>query len=121
MKWHQENYYHDLHSPYDLKLAAANTAGYILIWNIRAGTLIKEFVETNKQPICMEWLTGHDVSHELLLVLYQPNLMILWNADTGIKLWKKTITHSILQMTIDPFKNSNMTGTYSFYKDCCIK
>lgn len=98
-----------------MKLAAANTAGYVLIWDIRAGVLLKDFVEPNKQPVCMEWLTGHDVSHDLLLVLYQPNLMILWNADTGIKLWKKVFTDPILQMTIDPFKNSNMTGLSLIY------
>jgi len=99
-----------LHTPYNLKLAAANTSGHVLIWDVHAGSVSKEISEPGKLPICMEWLMGHETSHELLLVLYNPNYMILWNADTGVKLWKKTFTDNIVQMVVDPFKVTNMTG-----------
>lgn len=109
IKWKQENYYHDIHSSYTLQLAAGNTSGHVMILDLRQGTILNDFVETNRVPLCMEWLKGHDVSHDLLLVLYQPNTLILWNANTSIKLWKKNFQDTIVSVAIDPFNNSNMT------------
>lgn len=111
VKWYNENYYHDLHSPYDLKLASANIHGHVMIWEIREGKLLNDFVEQQRLPTCLEWLSGHEVSHDLLLVLYNPNLLILWNADTGVRLWKKTFSDTVVQITVDPFNSSNMTGS----------
>ncbi|XP_047128065.1 WD repeat-containing protein 11 isoform X1 [Hydra vulgaris] len=108
VKWCQENYYHDLHSPYRLQLAAGDISGLISIWDVRMGTLISELTESSRSPTCMEWLKGYDVSHDLLLVLYSQNVMVLWNADTGVKLWKKTFQENIIKVAVDPFNNSNM-------------
>lgn len=112
MKWWKENYYHDLHTPYDLKLAAANNVGHVMTFDIREGKLLNEFVEPHRLPTCMEWLCGHEVSHDLLLVLYNPNYLVLWNADTGVRLWKKTFADTVLQVTMDPFNSTHMTGIF---------
>ena len=81
-----------------------------MIWDMRAAKLHGEFSELNRIPMSMEWLSGYDVSHDLLLVLYSPNILILWNADTGVRLWKKVFVDNILSVSIDPFNRSNMTG-----------
>ena len=81
-----------------------------MIWDIRQGVLLNDFVEANKVPVSMDWLKGHDVSHDLLLVLYNPSTLILWNADTGVRLWRKQFQENIVSVTVDPFNGSNMTG-----------
>lgn len=108
----QEDFYHDEHASYSLILAAGNTNGYIMIWDIRNGAMRTEFCELNRAPLSMEWLKGYNVSHDLLLVLYAPNVLVLWNADTGVALWKKTFADNILSVTIDPFNPCHMTGKF---------
>jgi len=109
IKWAQENYYHDVHTPYQLKLAAGDTSGSILIWDIREAVLVNELVEANRTPLSMEWLKRHEVSKDLLLVLYAPNVLCLWNADTGVRLWKKVFQDNINSVAVDPFYGANMT------------
>ena len=115
MKWSQEDYYHDLHSPYNMQLAAGNTAGHVMIWDIRQGNLLNDLVETSRTPLSMEWLRKHQVSHDLLLVLYSSNILILWNADTGVRLWKKVFQDNVISISVDPFNGSNMAGLFINY------
>ena len=79
-------------------LAAGNVAGSIMIYDIRNGILMNELIELNRAPICMEWLKRHEVSNDLLLVLYSPNVMCLWNSDTGVKLWRKIFQDNLLYL-----------------------
>ncbi|XP_048448926.1 WD repeat-containing protein 11-like [Rhincodon typus] len=56
----------------------------------------------------MEWLWNQDASRDLLLAVHPPNYIVLWNADTGTKLWRKSYAENILSFSFDPFELSNL-------------
>lgn len=75
----------------------------------------------------MDWLWNQDASHDLLLAIHPPNYIVLWNGDTGTKLWKKSYAENILSFSFDPFDPSNLACTYrsrkkkkTFAKFCYI-
>ncbi|XP_056005072.1 WD repeat-containing protein 11-like [Ostrea edulis] len=108
VKWAKENYHHDLGSPYSLRLASGDTNGVIIVWDVAAGIPKSEFSEGNKPIQDLEWLTYQDASHDLLVVLHPPYSLVLWNADTGTKLWKKSYTEPLLSFSFDPFNSKNV-------------
>lgn len=98
-----------MNSPYILRLASGDTAGNVIVWDISQGTAVTEFSEGNRPVLDLEWLATQDACHDLLVVLHSPSSMILWNADTGTKLWKKTFQEPLLCFAFDPFMPSNVT------------
>ena len=60
----------------------------------------------------LEWLTFTDSSHDLLAALHPPYSLILWNADSGTKIWKKSYTEVLQSFAFDPFVSSNLTCEY---------
>ncbi|KAK7110591.1 WD repeat-containing protein 11-like [Littorina saxatilis] len=117
VKWAHENYHHDLNSPYSLRLASADSAGVIVVWDVAQGTSRSEFSDGNKPVQALEWLRNQDASRDLLLALHPPYSLILWNADTGTKLWKKSYTETLLSFTFDPFNGKNLAF---LGQDCII-
>ena len=59
----------------------------------------------------MEWLANQDSSHDLLTVLHPPYSLVIWNADTGTKLWKKTYTESLQSFAFDPYDPTKLACT----------
>ncbi|XP_012497837.1 PREDICTED: WD repeat-containing protein 11 [Propithecus coquereli] len=57
----------------------------------------------------VQWLWNQDASRDLLLAIHPPNYIVLWNADTGTKLWKKSYADNILSFSFDPFDPSHLT------------
>lgn len=200
MKWSRENYYHNLSSPYCLRLASGDASGKIIVWDVVSGTAHCEIQEHSK-PIqgkrssrnprlagmnwlfsspsslqeeditlpalprgnfelllcCwlfvfikmllpsfsvfppgthfdsilfistsssllsspslsdLEWLWNQDASRDLLLAVHPPNYIVLWNGDTGTKLWKKSYAENILSFSFDPFDPSNMACRWTTY------
>ncbi|XP_077438559.1 WD repeat-containing protein 11 isoform X1 [Vanacampus margaritifer] len=108
VKWSRENYYHNLSSPYCLRLASGDASGKIIVWDVVSGTAHCEIQEHSKPIQDLEWLWNQDVSRDLLLAVHPPNYIILWNGDTGTKLWKKSYAENILSFSFDPFDPSNM-------------
>lgn len=109
VKWARENYHHDLNSPYILRLASGDAVGNVIVWDSPQGTSVTEFSDGNRPILDLEWLGTQDACHDLLVVLHAPSSMILWNADTGTKLWKKTFQEALLCFAFDPFMPSNVT------------
>lgn len=149
MKWSRENYYHNLSSPYCLRLASGDASGKIIVWDVVSGTAHCEIQEHSKPiqgtrfyllinswcinikifsallnfiqwSLCLslpdlEWLWNQDASRDLLLAVHPPNYIVLWNGDTGTKLWKKSYAENILSFSFDPFDPSNMAcKSFSF-------
>ncbi|XP_071090050.1 WD repeat-containing protein 11-like isoform X1 [Haliotis cracherodii] len=108
VKWGKENYHHDLNSPYTLRLVSADAAGVIIVWDVAQGQAKVEFSEGNKPVQDMEWLRHQDASRDLLVALHPPYSLVLWNADTGTRLWKKTYTENLLSFSFDPFNSKNV-------------
>lgn len=109
MKWSRENFHHDFAAPYSLRVASGDTVGRVIIWDIPQAKPLTEFTDGSKPILDLEWLATQDACHDLLAVLHAPSSLILWNADTGTKLWKKTFQESLLCFAFDPFIPSNVT------------
>ncbi|KAI9533696.1 WD repeat-containing protein 11 [Dissostichus eleginoides] len=108
VKWSRENYYHNQSSPYCLRLASGDASGKIIVWDVVSGTAHCEIQEHSKPIQDLEWLWNQDASRDLLLAIHPPNYIVLWNGDTGTKLWKKSYAENILSFSFDPFDPSNM-------------
>lgn len=108
VKWSRENYYHNLSSPYCLRLASGDASGKIIVWDVVSGTAHCEIQEHSKPIQDLEWLWNQDASRDLLLAVHPPNYIVLWNGDTGTKLWKKSYAENILSFSFDPFDPCNM-------------
>ncbi|KAL6101357.1 wdr11 [Pungitius sinensis] len=108
VRWSRENYYHNLSSPYCLRLASGDASGKIIVWDVVSGTPHCEIQEHSKPIQDLEWLWNQDASRDLLLAIHPPNYIVLWNGDTGTKLWKKSYAENILSFSFDPFDSSNM-------------
>ncbi|XP_072292622.1 WD repeat-containing protein 11 [Eucyclogobius newberryi] len=108
VKWSRENYYHNLSSPYCLRLASGDASGKIIVWDVVSGTAHCEIQEHSKPIQDLVWLWNQDASRDLLLAVHPPNYIVLWNGDTGTKLWKKSYAENILSFSFDPFDPSNM-------------
>ncbi|KAJ8014088.1 hypothetical protein DPEC_G00036620 [Dallia pectoralis] len=108
VKWCRENYHHSLSAPYSLRLASADAAGKIIVWDVVSGTAHCEIQEHSKPIQDMDWLWTQDASRDLLLAVHPPNCIVLWNGDTGTKLWKKSYGENILSFSFDPFDPSNL-------------
>lgn len=48
VKWSRENYYHNLSSPYCLRLASGDASGKIIVWDVVSGTAHCEIQEHSK-------------------------------------------------------------------------
>ncbi|XP_064630114.1 WD repeat-containing protein 11-like isoform X2 [Lineus longissimus] len=108
VKWARENYHHDLMSPYTLRLASADAGGKIVVWDVAQAGVKSEFSEGQKPVSDLEWLSTQDASHDLLAALHPPATLVLWNADTGTKLWKKPYSDTLLSFSFDPFDPSHV-------------
>uniref|UniRef100_A0A8C4XRQ6 WD repeat-containing protein 11 n=1 Tax=Falco tinnunculus TaxID=100819 RepID=A0A8C4XRQ6_FALTI len=108
VKWAKENYHHNIGSPYSLRLASADVSGKIIVWDVATGTARCEIQEHAKPIQDMQWLWNQDASRDLLLAVHPPNYIVLWNADTGTKLWKKSYAENILSFSFDPFDPSHL-------------
>ncbi|KAF4019301.1 hypothetical protein G4228_010731 [Cervus hanglu yarkandensis] len=109
VKWARENYHHNIGSPYSLRLASADVNGKIIVWDVAAGVAQCEIQEHAKPIQDVQWLWNQDASRDLLLAIHPPNYIVLWNADTGTKLWKKSYADNILSFSFDPFDPSHLT------------
>ncbi|XP_060097494.1 WD repeat-containing protein 11 [Heteronotia binoei] len=109
VKWAKENYHHNIGSPYSLRLASADVSGKIIVWDVATGAARCEIQEHTKPIQDMQWLWSQDASRDLLLAVHPPNYIVLWNADTGTKLWKKSYAENILSFSFNPFDPSNLT------------
>ncbi|XP_075922520.1 WD repeat-containing protein 11 isoform X1 [Petromyzon marinus] len=108
VKWARENYHHDACAPYSARLASGDASGKIVVWDVAAGGARCEIQEYTKPVQDMEWLWSQDASLDLLLAVHPPNLLVLWNADTGTKLWKKSYAENIISFSCDPFDPSSL-------------
>eukprot|EP00118_Oscarella_pearsei_P009065 m.49863 g.49863 ORF g.49863 m.49863 type:complete len:1222 (+) comp34038_c1_seq1:279-3944(+) len=117
VEWSREYYHHSLSDPYCLHLASADSSGKITVWNAREGEVQAEFAESAKPIIDMKWLANDEMSRDLLAVLHHSSALIVWNADTGVKVWKQNLSESPLGFSLDPFNYNELAVLSS---DCLL-
>ncbi|KFD61738.1 hypothetical protein M514_10981, partial [Trichuris suis] len=107
VRWYKENTPRDssLVDSYDwyLRMASADSIGRIIVWDVLRGMCKCTFGEPSAPVIDMQWLRWQDASSDLLVVLHQPAILTLWNADQGTKLWKTSHGDPLVAMALDPF------------------
>ncbi|EDV20115.1 uncharacterized protein TRIADDRAFT_10380, partial [Trichoplax adhaerens] len=109
VKWSLENYHHSLGSPYTLRLASADQAGNVIVWNVHDGSVIARFFKPGTSAVGhLEWFPSQQASRDLLAVLHLPSTIILWNGNTGTSLWQKTFHETLKYFAFDPFNLSNV-------------
>ena len=114
---------------YSLKLASADSAGNILIWDVYKSSVQTEFRDGTKSisgfdmPLLdlscsvevshldMIWYSS-DTSVQFLLVIHTPNIVTLWNTQSGVKIWRVVYDYerqrepeTFLQLIQDPFNH----------------
>lgn len=114
IKWSPDNFYHNIDDAYSLKLASADSAGNILIWDVYKSSVQCEFRDGNKQISDMIWYSSEN-NPQLLAVIHSPNIVNLWNTQTGTKIWRVVYdyerqreTESFSQIIQDPFCHSRV-------------
>ncbi|NXJ27299.1 WDR11 protein, partial [Dicrurus megarhynchus] len=93
---------------FPLKVLDLKLQRKIIVWDVATGTARCEIQEHSKPIQDMQWLWNQDASRDLLLAVHPPNYIVLWNADTGTKLWKKSYAENILSFSFDPFDPSHL-------------
>jgi len=73
------------------------------------------FYDAYRRRLCfldMQWLNYQDASHDLLLVLHSPNVLVLWNADTGTSLWRKVYSSCppLFKYSLNTFDQRKLAG-----------
>ena len=68
----------------------------------------------------MQWLKYSDTSNSLLMILHSPGNLILWNAETGLKIWRKNFSDPLISFALDPFNEQTLTGNIEFWCNASI-
>eukprot|EP00795_Rhopilema_esculentum_P012339 gene12339-2990_t len=108
VRWAHDNNNHDLNTPYNMKLAAADQAGHVMVWDVGNGKLLQEFSEPGKPVHEMHWLKNIDAPNSLLLVLHAPGQLVLFNTETNVRLWRKAFSEPLVSFALDPFDPQSM-------------
>ncbi|XP_065071327.1 WD repeat-containing protein 11-like [Rhopilema esculentum] len=114
VRWAHDNNNHDLNTPYNMKLAAADQAGHVMVWDVGNGKLLQEFSEPGKPVHEMHWLKNIDAPNSLLLVLHAPGQLVLFNTETNVRLWRKAFSEPLVSFALDPFDPQSMARKYAF-------
>uniref|UniRef100_A0A914VYZ2 Uncharacterized protein n=1 Tax=Plectus sambesii TaxID=2011161 RepID=A0A914VYZ2_9BILA len=103
--WSPENYPHGpkTHSHSHVRLASADLSGQLVVWDVPSGAVHCTFSDGNRVATDIKWLPWQDTSKDFLLALHPPYSVVLWNADTGEKIWKKSYTETLHSLSLDPF------------------
>ena len=59
----------------------------------------------------MMWVHHFDQSEKYLVAIHPPHSVVVWDASSGTKLWKKTFSEQLVAMDIDPFNPTRLACT----------
>ncbi|XP_048744996.2 WD repeat-containing protein 11-like isoform X2 [Ostrea edulis] len=108
VKWKPEDIHHDVVvNPYTLTLAAGDTHGDVILWNVTKGEPKSTFVRKGRVVQDITWITNQETSEAAILVLYNKGLVIMWDFLTSSQLWQTSFTEPISSICIDPFNKCN--------------
>ncbi|KAI1731485.1 WD repeat-containing protein 11 [Ditylenchus destructor] len=92
----------------ELKCASSDISGQIIIWDVLSASVLSTFRNSNSTAIDMKWLVWQDANRDFLLALHSNNSLILWNSDTGERIWEHKFATNVFKFSVDPFESSNI-------------
>ncbi|KAF7710966.1 hypothetical protein HF521_009838 [Silurus meridionalis] len=98
VKWSRENYHHNLSSPYSLRLASADAAGKIIVWDVVSGMAHCEIQEHSK-PIQDFTFLQTDMKLTDFMNLHPSSLVLTWSGSWYSMLKNLLETESTLLLT----------------------
>lgn len=108
VKWKPEDTHHDVVvNPYTLTLAAGDTSGDVIIWNVTKGELKSTFSGNGRSVRDITWNTNPETSEASILVLYNKSDVIMWDFLTSSQLWRTSFSEPVSNIFIDPFNRDN--------------
>ena len=71
---------------------------------------VTSFSENSNRPVLtIDWLDSlQSATRDLLVAVHPSYSLVMWNAATGNKLWKKTYTSELYSFSLDPFDASRI-------------
>ncbi|KAL6057009.1 WD repeat-containing protein 11, variant 2 [Balamuthia mandrillaris] len=92
-----------------LVLASGDSTGNIILWNVLEATITRtlrvEQDHTSGAVLCFHW---HPDNTSLLYSLHAPASLVLWDTQTGVRLWKKDFPEPIATLTFNPFNTDDV-------------
>jgi len=86
-----------------LQIASGDATGQIISWDLLKGEHIRQVHDGNLPVHQLRW-----VSSSALLSVHPPNHLVLWDMNSGTKIWKKSYGDSILGFDLSPFHQSTL-------------
>ncbi|KAK0429332.1 hypothetical protein QR680_011326 [Steinernema hermaphroditum] len=109
------------HTPMDPKLASSDLSGSIVVWDVLTANITASFRSANSTALDMKWLVWQDANRDFLLALHSNNSLILWNSDTGEKIWEHRFAFHVYHFSIDPFESSTIAFSSTAYNIVLVK
>jgi len=86
-----------------LQIASGDAGGQIISWDLLKGEHVRQVHDGNLPIHHLRWMNCSS-----LLAVHPPNYLVLWDMDSGTKIWKKSYGDSILGFDLSPFHNSTL-------------
>ncbi|CAD6184468.1 unnamed protein product [Caenorhabditis auriculariae] len=96
------------HGVYTQLLASADIAGHIIVVDPFTATKKSQFALPHSSVLQMTWFAWKDISRDFMLVLHSGNTLILWNCETGEKVWSHNYSVPLFDFSTDPFASRNI-------------
>jgi len=86
-----------------LQIASGDAVGQVISWDLLSGEHLRQVQDGNLPVQQLRW-----VNSTCLLAVHPPNHLVLWDMETGMKIWKKSYGDSILEFDLSPFHQDTL-------------
>jgi WD40 repeat protein len=112
VRWQNNRKCSSLTNPNRMLLASSDLQGTILVWDAHSIQPVSAFQDGNKPILGLEWVPHYDETENYVAALHPPYSLVIWDALSGNKVWKKSYTESLIAMDFDPFSANRMACKY---------
>ncbi|TKR92096.1 hypothetical protein L596_006812 [Steinernema carpocapsae] len=109
------------HTLLDPKLASSDLSGSIVVWDVLTANITASFRNANTTALYMKWLALQDANRDFLLALHSNNALILWNSDTGEKIWEHRFAFHVYHFSLNPFDPTNIAFSSTAFNIVLVK
>ncbi|CAG0912849.1 unnamed protein product [Notodromas monacha] len=110
VKWQNNRKCTSLTNPSRMLLASCDSLGNILVWDAHSISPVMAMQDGNKPILALEWVPHFDETENLIAALHPPYSVVVWDALSGNKIWKKSYTEQLIGMDFDPFSAARLAS-----------